>query len=52
TKVGIVEGRTLLGAIDAIEPPVRPSEKFVRPPVRISVLLDKDQDLGDTDSAK
>ena len=34
TKAGVVEGKTLLDAIDAIEPPTRPSDKPLRIPVQ------------------
>ncbi|GLB36195.1 putative this protein promotes the GTP-dependent binding of aminoacyl-tRNA to the A-site of ribosomes during protein biosynthesis [Lyophyllum shimeji] len=34
TKGGVVKGKTLLDAIDAIEPPVRPSEKPLRLPLQ------------------
>ena len=34
TKGGVVKGKTLLDAIDAIEPPVRPSDKPLRLPLQ------------------
>ena len=34
TKAGVVKGKTLLDAIDAIEPPVRPSDKPLRLPLQ------------------
>jgi elongation factor 1-alpha len=34
TKAGVVKGKTLLEAIDAIEPPVRPTEKPLRLPLQ------------------
>ena len=34
TKSGVVKGKTLLDAIDAIEPPVRPSDKPLRLPLQ------------------
>lgn len=34
TKAGVVKGKTLLEAIDAIEPPVRPSDKPLRLPLQ------------------
>jgi elongation factor 1-alpha len=34
TKAGVVMGKTLLEAIDAIEPPIRPFEKPLRLPVQ------------------
>lgn len=33
-KSGVVKGKTLLEAIDAIEPPVRPSDKPLRLPLQ------------------
>jgi len=34
TKAGVVKGRTLLEAIDGIEPPSRPSDKPLRLPLQ------------------
>jgi elongation factor 1-alpha len=34
TKAGVSKGKTLLDAIDAIEPPVRPSDKPLRLPLQ------------------
>lgn len=34
TKAGVVKGKTLLDAIDAIEPPVRPENKPLRLPLQ------------------
>lgn len=34
TKAGVVKGKTLLDAIDAIETPVRPSDKPLRLPLQ------------------
>ncbi len=34
TKAGVIKGKTLLDAIDAIEPPVRPSDKPLRLPLQ------------------
>lgn len=34
TKAGVIKGKTLLEAIDAIEPPVRPSDKPLRLPLQ------------------
>ena len=34
TKAGVVKGKTLLDAIDAIEPPVRPHDKPLRLPLQ------------------
>ncbi|KAJ6571128.1 translation elongation factor [Mycena capillaripes] len=34
TKAGVVKGKTLLEAIDAIEPPIRPSDKPLRLPLQ------------------
>jgi elongation factor 1-alpha len=34
TKAGVVKGKTLPDAIDAIEPPVRPSDKPLRLPLQ------------------
>lgn len=34
TKAGATKGKTLLEAIDAIEPPVRPSDKPLRLPLQ------------------
>ena len=38
TKAGITKGKTLLEAIDAIEPPSRPTDKPLRLPLQVSSL--------------
>lgn len=38
TKAGLVKGKTLLEAIDAIEPPSRPTDKPLRLPLQVCLV--------------
>lgn len=39
TKAGVTKGKTLLEAIDAIEPPSRPTDKPLRLPLQVRSFL-------------